>query len=74
MPQTTRRHIPQYITIHLFVQEGKGSRDISVGTATGYGPDDRGVRVQVPVQARISLHVVQTGTGGSFSRNKAAEA
>jgi hypothetical protein len=31
------------------------SRDIAVGIATGYGLDDRGVRVQVPAASRISL-------------------
>jgi hypothetical protein len=30
-----------------------GSRDSSVGIATGYGLDDRGVRVRVPVGVRI---------------------
>jgi hypothetical protein len=30
-----------------------GSRDSSVGIATGYGLDDRGVGVPVPVGARI---------------------
>jgi hypothetical protein len=30
-----------------------GSRDSSVGLATGYGLDDRGVGVQVPVGSRI---------------------
>jgi hypothetical protein len=40
------------------------SRDSSVGIATVYGLDDRGVGVRVPVGSRISLlHVVQTGSG-----------
>jgi hypothetical protein len=40
------------------------SRDIAVGIATGYGLDDRGVGVRVPVGSRIFfLHVVQTGSG-----------
>jgi hypothetical protein len=30
-----------------------GSRDSAVGIATGYGPDDRGVGVRFPVEARI---------------------
>jgi hypothetical protein len=61
-------------------------RDNSVGVAIGYGLDDQGAGVRVPVGSRISLlHVVQTGsgahpascpmgTGGSFSRGKAAGA
>jgi hypothetical protein len=64
----------------------KRSRDSSVGIATGYGLEDRGVRVQVPVGQEFSLlHVVQTGSGvhptsyamgtrGSFLRGKAAVA
>jgi hypothetical protein len=31
----------------------RGSRDSSVGIATGYGLDDRGVGVRVPVWSRI---------------------
>jgi hypothetical protein len=61
----------------------KRSRDSVVGIATGYGLDDRGVGIRVPVGARIFLHVVQTGsgvyptsypmgTGGSFPGVKAA--
>jgi hypothetical protein len=35
------------------------SRDSAVGIATGYGMDDQGVRVQVPVGQEFSLlHVV----------------
>jgi hypothetical protein len=61
-----------------------GSRDSSVGIATGYGLDDRGAGVRVPVESRIFLlHVVQTGsgvhpascpmgTGGSFPGGKTA--
>jgi hypothetical protein len=33
--------------------ETSGSRDSSVGIATGYGLDDRGVGVRVPVGSRI---------------------
>jgi hypothetical protein len=41
-----------------------GSRDSVVGKAAGYGLDDRGVVVRVPVGSRFSLlHVVQTGIG-----------
>jgi hypothetical protein len=40
------------------------SRGSSVGIATGYGLDDRGVGVRVPVGSEFSLlHVVQTGSG-----------
>jgi hypothetical protein len=51
------------------------SRDSAVGTATGYGLDDRGVWVQVPVGSRIystsrpsedHLTSYPTGTSGSF--------
>jgi hypothetical protein len=63
-----------------------GSRNSSVGIATGHGLDDRGVGVRVPVEVRFSqLHIVQTGCGahpasstmgteGSFSKSKAAGA
>jgi hypothetical protein len=44
-----------------------GSRDSSVGIVTGYGLDDRGVGVRVPVESNIFLspliHIVQTGSG-----------
>jgi hypothetical protein len=41
----------------------KGAQDSAVGTATGYGLDDRGVGVRVPVGSRIfSPHIVQTGS------------
>jgi hypothetical protein len=62
------------------------SRDSSVGLATGYGLEDGGVGVRVPVrQEFLLLHVVQTGsgvhstsytldTGGSFLGGKAAGA
>jgi hypothetical protein len=61
------------------------SRDSSVGIATSYKLNGRGVGVRVPVGARFfySLHVARTGsgaytaypvgTGGSFPGNKAAE-
>jgi hypothetical protein len=61
------------------------SRDSAVGIAIGYGLDDRGVGVRLPVVgSRITLlHVVQTGSGvhpasypmstrGSFPRVKRA--
>jgi hypothetical protein len=65
---------------------GMETRDSSVGIATGYGLDDRGVGVRVLVGQEFSLlHVVQTGsgarpvsyqmgTGGSFPEGKAAGA
>jgi hypothetical protein len=61
-------------------------RDSAVSIATGYGLDDRGVGVRVPVGSRIFFpHVVQIGsgvhptfypmgTGGSFPGGKAAGA
>jgi hypothetical protein len=60
------------------------SWDSTVGIATGYGLDDQGVGVRVPVGQKSSfLHVVQTGsevhqtsypmgTGSSFPGGKAA--
>jgi hypothetical protein len=42
-------------------------RDSAVGIATGYGLDDRGVAVRVPVGSII-------GRGGSFPGGKAAGA
>jgi hypothetical protein len=60
--------------------------DSVVGIATGYGLEDRGVGVRVPVESGIfRLHVLQTGfgvhptshpmgTGGSFPGGKAAGA
>jgi hypothetical protein len=42
--------------------------DSVVGIATGYGLDDRGVGVRVPVGSQFSLlHVVQTGSGAHLS-------
>jgi hypothetical protein len=39
-------------------------RDSVVGIATGYGLDDRWVRVRVPVEQEfLILHAVQTGPG-----------
>jgi hypothetical protein len=62
----------------------KGCRDSVVGTATGYGLDDRGVGVRYGQEFSL-LHVVHTGsgvhpasysmgTGVSFSEGKAAGA
>jgi hypothetical protein len=64
---------------------GTGSRDSAVGMEAGYELDDRGVRVLVPVRARIFFrHVVQTcctanpasypmGTGDCFPGVKRPE-
>jgi hypothetical protein len=50
-----------YILLHITIIM---SRDIVVGLATGYGLEDRGVGVPVPVESRnFLLHVVQTGSG-----------
>jgi hypothetical protein len=61
-------------------------RGKTIGIATGYGPDDRGVRARVQVGSEFSLlHTVQTGsgahptfypmgTGCSFPEGKAAGA
>jgi hypothetical protein len=54
------------------------SRDSSVGIVTGYGLDDRGVGVRVPVGSRIFSEVHPTsypmGTGSYFPGGKAAGA
>jgi hypothetical protein len=43
------------------------SRDSAVGTATGYGLDDPGVGLRVPVGSRIFSSTRRPmGTGGSF--------
>jgi hypothetical protein len=59
------------------------NRDSAIGIATGYGLDDQGAGVRVPVGQQFSLlHVVRTGsgalpasypmgTGGSFSGGEA---
>jgi hypothetical protein len=41
------------LCILLFTSVPIVSRDVAVGMATGYGLDDRGVRVRVPVESRI---------------------
>jgi hypothetical protein len=74
-------------TNELFVILQKhASRGSAVAITTGYGLDDRGAGVRVPVGQEFSLlHVVQTGsgahpasypmgTGGSFLASKAAGA
>jgi hypothetical protein len=64
----------------------KGSRDSSVGIATSYGLDDRGVGVLVPVWSRIlssprrpdrlwgRLNLLSSGYRVHFPRGKAAGA
>jgi hypothetical protein len=39
--------------INKSIKSKKGSRDSAVGIATGYGLDDQGVGVRVPVGSRI---------------------
>jgi hypothetical protein len=68
------------------VYEKRVSRGSSVGIATAYGLDDRGVGVRVLVASEFSfLYIVHTasrahpalysmGIGGSFSGGKAAGA
>jgi hypothetical protein len=51
-------------TIISILKSGNGSRVSALGIATGYGLDDRGVGIQVPVGSGIfSSSVVQTGSG-----------
>jgi hypothetical protein len=47
-------------------------RDSAVDIANGYGMDDRGVGIRVPVQSTPTLRPTQWGTGGSFPESKAA--
>jgi hypothetical protein len=48
----------------MFLLTQKMSRCSAAGIATGYGLDDRGVGVQVPVGKKFSLlHIVQTSSG-----------
>jgi hypothetical protein len=68
--------------IDIFIT--KLSRESVVGTATGYGLDDRGVVVRVPLGARIFSspgrpdrlwgppNLLTNGYGGSFHEGKAA--
>jgi hypothetical protein len=65
------------ITVHIkvFIKLVKNclhftwrSRDSTVGIAIGYGLDDRGIEVRVPVGSRISLlHVVRPALGSTQS-------
>jgi hypothetical protein len=71
-----------------FSESGPRSRDSSVGIATGYGLDGRGVVARVPVGARIfysprrpdrfwghpASYPMGTGGGGTFFGSKAAGA
>jgi hypothetical protein len=68
----------QEVYFYIYIYFNIRSRDSSFDIATGYGLDDRGVRVRVPVGSRIfssprrpdRLWVNPTsypmGTGGSF--------
>jgi hypothetical protein len=42
-----------YIHIYIYIYITEGSRDRVVGIATGYGLNDRGVGVRVPVGSKI---------------------
>jgi hypothetical protein len=49
---------------NIFTTPTYWSLDSSVGTATGYGLEDRGVGVRVPEGSKVYLlHVVQAGSG-----------
>jgi hypothetical protein len=50
------------------------SRDGAVGIASGYGLEDQGVGVRVPVGSGAHPASYLIGTGGSFPVGKAAEA
>jgi hypothetical protein len=53
----------EFCTLY-YMRNLQGSRDSSVGIATGYGLEDGGVGVRVPAWQECSLlHVVQTGSG-----------
>jgi hypothetical protein len=79
-------HLHGYYELDIHVLPDLNNTDSLVGIATGYGLEDRGVVVRVPVGPKIFfLHVVQTGSGvhptfyprGTrelFSRGKAAGA
>jgi hypothetical protein len=50
---TFRSLSPSKCQKNIHVWYGRGSRDSAVGIATGYGLDDRGVGIRVPVGSRI---------------------
>jgi hypothetical protein len=65
-PNTLPANTVTVTTTKLMVTKSiKQSRDSSVGTALGYGLDDRGSRVRFPAEAaNFSLHDgVQNGSG-----------
>jgi hypothetical protein len=51
-PLSPVREVPLY-NFFGYIYTDKESRDSAVGIASGYGLDDRGVRVRVPVGSRI---------------------
>jgi hypothetical protein len=75
-------------TVAIFFSDSTkhGSRDSAVGIATGYGLDDRGIEVEVPVGSRIfsstrrpdrfwgPSNLLSGRYGGSFPGGKAAGA
>jgi hypothetical protein len=72
------RSLSLYICINMNPTPHGGTRGSTVGIATGYGMDDRGVVVRVPVGSRMlssprrqtgfGVHPTSysIGTGGSF--------
>jgi hypothetical protein len=77
---------PNLGSIAIFPWRDLRSRDSVVGIATGYGLDDQGVRVRVPVGSRIfsspsrpdrlwgPLNLLSNGYRGLFPGGKAAGA
>jgi hypothetical protein len=49
-----------FLKIHYF-----GSRDSAVGIATGYGLDDQGIGVRVPVRSRIFITSSSSAVGST---------
>jgi hypothetical protein len=56
--------IVEHENIKRVLGTNTNSRGSAVGLATGYGLDDRGVGVRVPIGSRIfTFHIVRTGSG-----------